>query len=53
MSPDAAALARRVRATPWRMDALRAARSPELAAWCIGAGAAREIVRDDDFVQAL
>lgn len=35
-----------IRATPWFMDALRAVRSLELASWCIGAGAIRNLVWD-------
>ena len=46
MSADAEALERLVRATPWLLEALRAARSPGLASWCIGAGAIRTLVWD-------
>jgi hypothetical protein len=35
-----------VRATPWFMEALRAARSLALPDWCIGAGAVRNLVWD-------
>ncbi|UTH75445.1 nucleotidyltransferase family protein [Chromobacterium sp. IIBBL 290-4] len=35
-----------VRASPWLMRALRAARGLELASWCIGAGAVRNLVWD-------
>lgn len=35
-----------VRASPWYMRALREARALELASWCIGAGAIRNLVWD-------
>ncbi|MBW7564982.1 nucleotidyltransferase family protein [Chromobacterium subtsugae] len=35
-----------VRASPWLMEALRAARALHLADWCIGAGALRSLVWD-------
>ncbi len=46
MSDDAESLARLVRATPWLMRALHAARALGLASWCIGAGAVRELAWD-------
>ncbi len=39
-------LANIVRASPWFMAALRAARSLQLTSWCIGAGAVRNLVWD-------
>jgi hypothetical protein len=44
MSAEAIALERR--ATPWLMEALGAARTLGLDAWCIGAGAIRELAWD-------
>jgi hypothetical protein len=45
--PDAPArLAALARATPWFLDALRAARALGLADWCIGAGAVRNLAWD-------
>ncbi|MEN6079539.1 nucleotidyltransferase family protein [Chromobacterium piscinae] len=43
---DAGRLAELVRASPWLMRALRAARELGLADWCIGAGAVRGLVWD-------
>jgi len=43
---DAGRVTALVRATPWFMAALRAARSLGLAHWCIGAGALRNLVWD-------
>lgn len=43
---DADRLAELIRASPWLMRALRAARDLGLADWCIGAGAVRSLVWD-------
>ncbi len=46
MSTHEEALRALVRASPWLMTALRAARSLELPPWCIGAGVLRNLVWD-------
>ncbi|WP_239690852.1 nucleotidyltransferase family protein [Chromobacterium sphagni] len=45
-SPLNVRLERLVRASPWLMPVLRAARALDLADWCIGAGALRNLVWD-------
>jgi len=44
--PHADRLAALARATPWFMDALAHARALRLPAWCVGAGAVRNLVWD-------
>ena len=45
-SPDEARLVALARATPWFMDALAHVRALRLDAWCVGAGAVRNLVWD-------
>lgn len=45
-SPDEARLVALARATPWFMDALAHVRALRLPAWCVGAGAVRNLVWD-------
>jgi hypothetical protein len=46
VSPDEARLVAIVRAAPWFMDALAHVRALRLPAWCVGAGAVRNLVWD-------